>query len=223
MSRVKGQREIPIDVGPGRVSATLHGRGPTVLALGHGAGGNRQTPFLTRLAEGLADTDRRVLLFNFPYSEAGRRAPDRAPLLEATVRAVAEAARGRLGADRLVLGGKSMGGRMASNVVAAGLPADGLVFLGYPLHPPGKPEKLRDAHLPLIPSAMLFVQGTRDAFADPQRLHPVLQRLGRRAALHTVEGGDHSFRVPKRSGRSERDVEQEILAAVTAWLAKQGC
>lgn len=214
--------EITIDVGQERVSASLHGEGATVVALGHGAGGTRRTPFLVRFAEALAASGRRVLLYNFPYSEARRRLPDKPPRLEATVRAVSDCARERLGAARVVLGGKSMGGRMASQAVAAGTAADGLVFLGYPLHPPGQPVRLRDAHLDALRVPLLFVQGTRDAFAQWDLLEGVLARLGTRATLHTVSDGDHSFAVPKRSGRTAGQVEAEIVTAVRTWLDAHG-
>ncbi|HLA76478.1 MAG TPA: alpha/beta fold hydrolase [Vicinamibacteria bacterium] len=208
--------EIRVPVGAGELSASVHGSGETVLLLGHGAGGTRKTPFLVRLAEAVAASGRAVVLFNFPYADAGRRAPDRPPALEAAVRAACAHARGALGARRLVLGGKSMGGRMASQVVAQGEPADGLLLLGYPLHPAGRSEKLRDAHLPSLRCPLLFVQGTRDALARFDLMEPLARRLG--ATLHAVEGGDHSFAVPKRAGRTEGQVESEIAGAIVAWL-----
>jgi hypothetical protein len=218
---VLAHSEIAIALPDGAaVSASLHGSGPTFLALGHGAGGTRRTPALVSFAERIAATGRTALLYNFPYSEAGRRLPDRAPALEATVAAVARAARERLGARRLVLGGRSMGGRMAAQAVAAGLAADGLVLLSYPLHPPGKPQQLRDAHLPRITCPMLFVQGTRDGFARFDLLEETLAGLGARATLHVLADADHSFKVPKRLGRSPAEVEDEVLGAVTGWLAR---
>jgi predicted alpha/beta-hydrolase family hydrolase len=174
------------------------------------------------LAEALAASGRRAVLFNFPYSEAGGRRPDPPAALEATVRVVAEHARGVLAARRLVLGGRSMGGRIASQAVAAGLPADGLVFLAYPLHPPGRPEQLRDRHLPNVAAPMLFVQGTRDDFARPDLLDAVLTGLGDRATLHRVRDGDHSFGVLKRSGRTPEEVREEIHETVLRWLDEQG-
>jgi hypothetical protein len=200
----------------------VHGEGKTVLALGHGAGGDRRTGALVRLANALAGGGRRVVLYNFPYTEARRRVPDKPALLEATTRAVAEHARRALGAGALVLGGKSMGGRIASQAVAQGLPADALVFLGYPLHAPGRFDALRDRHLPSISAPMLFVQGTRDAFARPDLLAVVLGGLGARATLHTIEGGDHSFGVPRRGGRTPAEVEAEVAGAIGAWLGARG-
>jgi hypothetical protein len=163
-----------------------------------------------------------VVLYNFPYIEAGRRIPDRPEVLEATTRAVGEFVRSSLGATRVVHGGKSMGGRIASQAVAQGAPAAALVFLGYPLHPPGKPETLRDRHLPQITVPMLFVQGTRDAFARNDLLAAVLGRLGERASLHTIEDGDHSFAVRKRAGRAPAEVEADIAEAIGAWLHARG-
>jgi uncharacterized protein len=216
--------QIQVAVGAASVTASVFGAAPcrTAVVLGHGAGGDRRTPFLVRLAEALAASGRGVLLYNFPYTERGGHRPDPPAVLEATTAAVHEAGRAAFGAQRLVGGGKSMGGRIASQVVAKGGPADGLVFLGYPLHPPGKPEQLRDAHLPSIAVPMLFVEGTRDAFARWDLLTAVLDRLGTRAALHRIEEGDHSFAVPRRTGLSNAAVEREIHAAVLAWLAQGG-
>jgi predicted alpha/beta-hydrolase family hydrolase len=207
----------------GVVSASSHGAGASCVALGHGAGGTRRTPFLLRLADEIGAAGRRALLFNFPYSESRKKLPDPKPRLEATIAAVAQFARSELGAERLVLGGKSMGGRIASQAVAQGLAADGLVFLGYPLHPPGKPDTLRDAHLPAIVAPMLFVQGTRDAFARWDLLEATLAKLGGRATLCRIEDGDHSFAVRKKlTGRTAADVEASIARAVLDWLAGQG-
>ncbi len=210
--------ELRLAVGTGEITASLHGRGRTLVALGHGAGSTRRTPFLLRCADFLASTGRAALLFNFPYSEARRRIPDPAPVLEGCVRDVAAYARAELGAERLVLGGRSMGGRMCSQAAAAGLACDGLVLLGYPLHPPGKPERLRDAHLDALHAPMLFVQGTRDAFARRDLLQAVLARLGPRATLHSLEDADHSFAVPRRAGKTPAEVEAGVFAAVRAWL-----
>jgi predicted alpha/beta-hydrolase family hydrolase len=214
--------EIRIPAGHVSVTASVHGSGGTIVALGHGAGGDRKTPFLIRVADALAASGRGAVLYNFPYTDARRRAPDTPEVLEATSRSVAEHARGPLGARRVVLGGKSMGGRIASQAVAKGAGADGLLFLGYPLHPPGRPETLRDRHLPAIRVPMLFVQGTRDTFARWDLLEAVIARLGATATLHRVEEADHSFRVPKRPGRTAADVEAEIVEASLRWLAANG-
>jgi predicted alpha/beta-hydrolase family hydrolase len=215
-------REIRIGSGPVEVGASVHGEGGTLVALGHGAGGSRRTPFMLRCAESLAASGRTALLFNFPYSERGRRLPDRPPVLEATIDAVARHARTALGATRLVLGGKSMGGRLSSQAVASGTAADALVFLGYPLHPPGRTDTLRDRHLPAIPCPMLFLQGTRDAFARWDLIEGVVARLGDRARLERLDGADHSFAVPRSAGRSRDDVEADLWARMASWLGETG-
>src|SRR6185437_1955187 len=151
------------------------------------------TPFLGAFAAAIAELGVSVLRFDFPYMEAGRKAPDRAPVLvEATERAFDMAA-ARAGGLPVLAGGRSMGGRIASMATAEGMPAAGLVFLAYPLHPPGRPDKIRDAHLYGLQMPMLFLQGTRDSFAQPALLTGVLERLGSRAELVSVEAGDHSF------------------------------
>jgi uncharacterized protein len=206
----------------GRASAAIFGGGETVVVLGHGAGGNRRNPMLVALATSLAESGRAALLYNFPYAEAHTRRPDPPALLEATTRAAAALALEASGAKRIVHGGRSMGGRIASQVVAQGEPADGLVFLGYPLHPPGQFEKRREAHLPQIAAPMLFLQGTRDAFAREDLLDALMERLGARAELHRVAEADHSFGVLKRSGRTPADVLEEVRSALLGWLERHG-
>jgi predicted alpha/beta-hydrolase family hydrolase len=203
-------------------SASLHGRGTTLVLLGHGAGGNRNHPMLRALAEALAASGRAACLYNFAYAEKGARRPDPRCVLEATTRAAAAFAMETTGARRLVHGGRSMGGRIASQVVAAGARADGLVFLGYPLHPPGQFEKRREAHLPGIAAPLLFVQGTRDAFAREDLLLALVERLAPRAELHRVAEADHSFAVRKRSGRTPEDVLAEVQSALLGWLDRHG-
>ncbi len=203
-------------------SASIHGRGGTVVVLGHGAGGSRRTPMLLALAEALAGSGRAAVLYNFPYAERGRRSPDPPAVLEATTRAAAALAKDATGAARIVHGGRSMGGRIASQVVAAGERADGLAFLAYPLHPPGQFERRREAHLPNVHVPMLFVQGTRDAFAREDLLLALVERLGPRAELHRVADADHSFGVLKRSGRTPKDVLAEVREAFFAWLDRHG-
>jgi predicted alpha/beta-hydrolase family hydrolase len=201
-------------------SASLHGSGRTVVVLGHGAGGDRHTPMLVDLAEALAASGRAALLYNFPYAERGARRPDPPRVLESTAREAARLAAARTDAASVVMGGRSMGGRIASQVVAAGAPCAALAFLGYPLHPPGRHEKRREAHLPAIGAPMLFVQGTRDAFAREDLLHALIARLGTKAELCPVEGADHSFRVLKRSGRTPGDVQEEVRAALLGFLER---
>jgi predicted alpha/beta-hydrolase family hydrolase len=205
-----------VAVGSREVSVSVHGAGDVAIVLAHGAGGNRRTPFLVTIADGLA-AGHRVVLMNFPYAEAKKGAPDPPALLEASIDAVATYAETKLGARRVVLGGKSMGGRMASQLVAKGRNAAGLVFLGYPLHPPGNVEKMRDAHLGSVAPPMLFIQGTRDAFARWDLVEAVTARLPR-ATLVRIEDGDHSFRVLKRTGRIAADVERAMVSAITSWV-----
>ena len=212
--------EIAVEVEGHTVTASVHGTGPTSVLLAHGAGGRRTMPWLVAFADVLAETGRRVVLHNFPYSEAGRKRIDRPALLEATVAAFAAEARAT-GASAVVAGGRSMGGRMASQAVAAGLAVDALLFLAYPLHPPGEFTRLRDAHLPRIAVPMLFVQGTRDAFARPDLLDATMARLPR-ATLVRVEGGDHGFSMPRAAPRPAVEVRREIVDAADRWLTGRG-
>ena len=184
-----------IETPHGPISAVQHGPGGgPILVLAHGAGGTMRNPMLDGFAAGLAAAGVACLRFNFLYSEAGRRSPDREPLLREAW--AAAFARGREIGEPAWAGGKSMGGRIASMMVPDGdLDAAGLVLVGYPLHPPGKPERIRDQHLDGIRVPMLWLQGDADPFAKWDLLEGVLDRLGKRARLHRVQGGDHSFRV----------------------------
>jgi hypothetical protein len=175
-----------------------------MAVLAHGAGAPLSSPFMAGIAQALPPLGVATLRFNFPYLEkGGRRAPDRPPLLLETWRAAFAVAVERAAGIPVFAGGKSMGGRIASMAVAEGMPAAGLVFLGYPLHPPGRPDKLRDEHLAAITVPMLWLQGSRDTFAQPDLLQAVVGRLGDRARLVLIEGGDHSFKVAggSRDGR----------------------
>ena len=212
---------ITLRVGEREISVSLYGAGSTFVALGHGAGSNRETPFLVRIAQALAASGRSVLLYNCPYSEAKRRVPDPAAVLEATVGVVAAEAH-RRGASYLVLGGKSMGGRIASQAVAKGLAANALVFFGYPLHAPRKEGELRDRHLARIAAPMLFLQGTRDAFARWDLIEAVTHRLGARATLAKIEGADHGYNVLKASGLEPADVEALLLERTLRFLGRLG-
>ena len=187
-----------IETPHGRISALQDGPGGgPILVLAHGAGGTMRNPLLDGFAAGVAAAGVACLRFNFLYSEAGKRSPDREPLLREAWAGAFE--RGREIGRPAWAGGKSMGGRIDSMMVADGeLEATGLVFFGYPLHPPGKPDRLRDQHLRAIRVPMLWLQGTADPFARSELLDGVLERLGDRATLHRVEGGDHSFRVRGR-------------------------
>ncbi|HMH84124.1 MAG TPA: alpha/beta family hydrolase [Gemmatimonadales bacterium] len=193
-----------------------------VYVLAHGAGAGMRHPFLEATSQRLAERSVATLRYQFPYMEQRARRPDPPAVAAATVRAVVvEAARAAPGLP-LVAGGKSFGGRMTSTAQAEQpLPGvRGLVFLGFPLHPPGRPGDSRAEHLAQIQIPMLFLQGDRDDFADLQLLRPVVQRLGERAALHVVDGGDHSFKVLKRSGRTDSDVMGELVDAIVEWAGK---
>ena len=170
--------------------------GDVLLVLWHGAGGDIVERSLLAVSGAATATGALVVRARFPYRVAGKRAPDRMPILLASARDTIDAALAlpHAAGRRLVLGGRSMGGRVASLLVADGLAADGLVFLSYPLHPAGKPEQLRDAHLPAIHCPMLFVQGDRDTLCDLSLLRPVLQRLGKRAQLSVFAGADHGMK-----------------------------
>jgi predicted alpha/beta-hydrolase family hydrolase len=202
-------------------AANAKGRAGVTLILGHGAGAGQTSGFMVNFATELAARGIDAVTFNFFYTEHGRRVPDTNDKLEACYRAVIEAVRNHkgLGANRLAIGGKSMGGRISSQVAASGVEdLAGLVFLGYPLHPPGKPETLRAKHLPDIKAPMLFVQGSRDAFGTPDELRSILKTLDPPAKLYVVEGGDHSFKVPKSAGVAQEEIHRVVLDEVAAWL-----
>jgi uncharacterized protein len=185
----------------------------------HGAGAGMSHPFMEVVAKELAERGIATLRYQFPYMEQGGRRPDPPKLAHATVRAAtAEAAR-LAPALPLIAGGKSFGGRMTSQAQAASpLPGvRGLVFLGFPLHPAGRPSDERAKHLFDVHVPMLFLQGTRDALADVTLLVPLTERLGERASLQLVQDADHSFHVPARSGRKDADVRREMLDALADW------
>ncbi len=188
------------------------------IVLAHGAGAGQSSPFMVRAATGLAERGISAATFDFPYMQAKRHAPDRAPVLEESWRQAIAAARQRLDAVPLFIGGKSMGGRIASHVASQGGigPVSGLVFFGYPLHPPGKPQQRRDAHLPAIAEPMLFVQGGSDTFGTAAEIGALLPSL-KCATLHEIPRGDHSFKVP--GGKARQDpVLAELLDAAAAWI-----
>lgn len=192
------------------------------FVLAHGAGAGMSHPFMETVATGLADRGIATLRYQFPYMEKGSKRPDTPAVAHAAVRAaVAEAARCCPGLP-LIAGGKSFGGRMTSQAQAiAPLPdVRGLVFLGFPLHPPGEPSIERAAHLADVKIPMLFLQGTRDEFAELRLLEPVIKNLGNLASLHLVKDGDHSLHVPARSGRKNADVMAGVLNAVADWIGQ---
>ena len=202
-------------------SASARDRAGVTLILGHGAGAGQMSAFMVDFATELASRGIDAVTFNFFYAEQGRRAPDPNDKLEACYRAVIETVRNhkKLARNRLAIGGKSMGGRIASQVAAAGVgDLTGLVFLGYPLHAPGKPENLRSKHLSLIKSPMLFVQGSRDAFGTADELRPIAKKLSALATLHVVEGGDHSLKVPKSAGVAQEQVYKAVQDEIARWL-----
>lgn len=194
----------------------------SLLVLGHGAGAGMSHPFLEALAQRLADLRMATLRYQFPYMEAGKRRPDYGPILQATVRSAVATARELAGDLPLLAGGKSMGGRMTSLAAARESLAGvrGLVFVGFPLHPAGKPGTERTEHLKRVGCPMLFLQGTRDSLAGLSLLEPVIDELGSSAHLHVVDGGDHSFKMLKRSSRSQDGALDELAATTTNWAAQ---
>jgi predicted alpha/beta-hydrolase family hydrolase len=204
------------------VYRSIAGDARAALILGHGAGAGQRSTFMVEFAHALAALGLDVVTFNFLYTEQGRKIPDRAPALEACWRAVVDAVRSDLGSARkaLFIGGKSMGGRIATQVAAAdpALPLAGLVLLGYPLHPPGRPAERRDKHLPAIKRPMLFVQGNRDAFGTPAELTAVLAALTPAPTLHVVALGDHSFKLSRKDPAAQAAVFAEVQQTIAAWI-----
>jgi predicted alpha/beta-hydrolase family hydrolase len=200
--------------------AAEQGRAGVTLVLGHGAGAGQTSSFMVTFATQLAARGIDTVTFDFLYTEQGRRLPDPPGRLEACWRAVIGAVRTTMsGSEKLAIGGKSMGGRIASQVAAAGLgDLAGLVFLGYPLHPPARPDRLRAAHLSRVKAPMLFVQGSRDAFGTPDELQPIIKELDPSADLYVVEGGDHSFKVPKGLGVRQQDIYGAVQDRIETWL-----
>ncbi len=192
--------------------------GQTCLIIAHGAGGPMYSPFITYFHKCLAEKGYLTVKFNFPYMEARRKVPDKKEILEASYRQVIEAVKAsKYHPNRIFVGGKSMGGRIASQVVASGVSVEGLFFLGYPLHRPGQPEMLRDEHLYRIEKPMLFVSGTKDQFARKELLDVVVSKLGDRAEIHWIEGGDHSFNT--RQGKDALvKTYDEAIDALDIWL-----
>ena len=216
-----------VHVGDQRTTALLYPartpRRAATLILAHGAGAPQRHPFMVGFAHGLSESGLDVLTFNFLYMEERRKAPDRMPLLVTCYRAVIDFALNELASARqhLFIGGKSMGGRAATHVAAEDPTLDikGLVLLGYPLHPPGRVDQLRTAHLPDVKRPMLFVQGTRDTFGTPSELEPVLTTLSPLPTLHSVEGGDHSFKVAGRDAKNRQAaIYQDVQDAIVRWL-----
>jgi uncharacterized protein len=192
-----------------------------VLVLAHGAGAGMRHPFLEKLTADLAAVGIAAFRYQFPYTEQRRRAPDSPSALKSTVRAAVRAAHETVPDLPILAGGKSMGGRMTSQAASEGPPefenVRGLVFFGFPLHPPGRPGTQRAEHLAHVKIPMLFLQGTRDPFADLNLLRPVCSKLASLATLHVIETADHSFHVLKSSGRTDAEVIRELAQTVRAW------
>jgi len=215
-------------IGPGsRVTGRYYpaqGKGRVLVVLAHGAGAGQDHPFMVSCARGLAARGLAAVTFNFPYMERRAKVPNPAPQLEGCYRQVIATVRDRgwLEDRALVIGGKSMGGRMASHLGAAPgdlvAPIAGLVFLGYPLHPPGKPTQQRSAHLPSISAPMLFVQGERDAFGSPAELEPILAALPAPVTVVPIARGDHSLKVSGQSREAQAAQFDAILDRITAWI-----
>ena len=193
----------------------------SLYVLAHGAGAGMRHPFLEKISALLGERGMGTLRYQFPYLERGSGRTDPPDTCVATVRAAVALARDRAPGLRLVAGGKSFGGRMTSTAQSRAPLADvrGLVFLGFPLHPPGKPGVARAEHLDLVRIPMLFLQGSRDEFAKGELLTPVVERLTPRATLHLVEGGDHSFKVPRARG-TEADVLRRLADIITDWTER---
>ena len=199
-------------------STTPHPLATFVCA--HGAGGHMSDKGMNALAEVFRSIGIDVVRFNFLYRERGSRRPDPMPDLMACVEAVVARARAEISPPRLLVGGRSMGGRAASMLAAEQFPCDGLLLLAYPLHPAGKPDRLRDAHLSSIGVPVLCFNGTRDTLCQRDLMERVLTRLGRAWTMHWLEGADHSFHVLRSSGRSDADVLDEVGRATVAWLPR---
>lgn len=214
--------ELPVSISVGETGvsgAYTRPKDPTAtLVIAHGAGAGMEHPFLTGFSGGLNALGIATLRFNFPYREAGRKFPDRPPAAIGAWRAAMAEAAARSGGEPVWAGGKSFGGRMASMAVAEGMPAAGLIYLGYPLHPPGKPDKVRDEHLYGLTLPMLFLQGSRDPFATPELLEAVVARIGPSAVLQWCEGGGHTFEV-KGSRRGPEDLGASLAGPAAAFIA----
>jgi predicted alpha/beta-hydrolase family hydrolase len=220
--------EFTVEVDGGSTTARHFSGGTSapLLVLAHGAGADQRHRFMEAIARRLSDRGVSAVTFNFLSTERKRRAPDRAPVLEATWTTVLDAVVARLNPEATIaIGGKSMGGRIASQVAASKPGSEawrhvrGLLLLGYPLHPPGRPEKPRVAHLPAIEIPILLVQGTRDTFGTREEVEPMFGALKARVDYEFIEGGDHSFAVPKSSGHSEADILDRVADRAATWIA----
>ena len=200
--------------------ATAQDQAKITLILAHGAGAGQASEFMVHFATGLSARGIETVTFNFYYKEIGRKIPDQNSKLELCYRSVIDTVLAKkISNNRLAIGGKSMGGRIASQLAADGsTELLGLVFLGYPLHPPGKPEQLRAVHLAHIKAPMLFVQGSRDAFGTPDELRPIIDAIAARTDLYVIERADHSFKVPKSTRVTQNNLYTMILDHIALWL-----
>jgi len=222
---LKSPSELRIALEAGATTALAYAADASsfgALVLGHGAGAGQRSGFMVDFAHAISALGVDVITFNFPYTEQGRRIPDRPPVLESCYRAVIAAVHAQLPAAKraLFIGGKSMGGRIATQVGAADptLPIAGLVLLGYPLHPPGRPTERRDKHLPAVGRPMLFVQGARDAFGTPAELAPVVESIGPSASIHVVAGGDHSLKLARKAPAAQAAVYADVQRTIVEWI-----
>ena len=218
------RQEWRIRVGADETSAVLDraataGDASAVFVCAHGAGGNMLDRGMQQTADVLRSRGVDVVRFNFLYKEKRIGRPDPMPVLEKTMAAVVARVRDELAPPRLIIGGRSMGGRAASMLASKGFECEGLLLLAYPLHPAGKPDQLRDAHLPSIAVPTLCINGTRDALCTRELMERVLQRVGGSFRMHWVEGADHSFHVLKSSGRTDAQVLEEIGDVSAGWLS----
>jgi predicted alpha/beta-hydrolase family hydrolase len=213
-----------VKVGDGETSAVLDPASTApngaLFVCAHGAGGHMADRGMLAVADHLCRRGFHVVRFNFLYREQGTSRPDPMPRLKECIAAVATRARQQVEAKKLILGGRSMGGRAASMLAADGFPCDGLLLLASPLHPAGQPEQLRDAHLAQITAPVLCLNGTRDALCRRDLMEQVVERLTDRWTMHWLEGADHSFHLLKSSGRTDADVLNEIADASSAWIVK---
>ena len=194
----------------------------SVLVLAHGAGADMNHEYMAYFADKLGSADLAVARFNFRYTDEGRRSPDKQPVLEDTYREAVQQVTDERSPSSVFVGGKSMGGRIGSHIVAGGTQADGLVYLGYPLHPPGRPERIRDAHLGDIKAPQLFVEGTRDPFCPLETLAEIIGKRRLKADVVVIDDGDHSLKVRKSSGRSTTQAWDEAIGAISTWIARVG-
>jgi len=190
----------------------------TVFVCAHGAGGQMNDKGMTSLAKSLTSHGLGVVRFNFLYTAKGSSRPDPMPRLEECFSAVVARVRDELAPRRLIIGGRSMGGRAGSMMASKGFTSDGLLLFAYPLHPAGHPEKLRDAHLPAIHVPVLCFNGTRDPLCTPALMEAALKTVGTRWDMHWLEGADHGFHVPKSSGKTDADVLDEVAVSTSKWI-----